>query len=503
MTALEMAAITKTYPGQRALDNVDFAVAAGEIHALLGHNGSGKSTLIKVMSGYHLPDSGAGGYSVAGKPIRFGDVAGIRNAGMRFIHQDIGMVEGLTVLENLRLGVGNYDARRLGRIKWRRERELARRSLEELDLGHIDLDAPLSDLTAVERTEVAVARALGDQSSVTVLILDEATAAMPSEQVGNLFRLVRRLVERGVGVVYVTHRLEEVLEIADQVTVLRDGKVALRSRVADLTGAELARVIAGTELTPVRSPRNEGRVRGDTRLEFVDVVAGRELKGASFCVRAGEVVGIAGLTGSGVHEVVRLLQGGARVVSGEVRVEGRPVGRFGTRPMREHGVAVLPGERRLKAIFTMSVAENMTISRLRPLWRRGILSRRAERTEVLAGIDRFGIRPGDPDRPIELLSGGNAQKVFVLRWLRIDPRVLVLEEPTHGVDVGGSAEILRVVSESAARDGIAVLLCSSDTDDLAAACDRVLVFRDGSVQAELQEEEITRERIVGLCYAPS
>ncbi|RVW07435.1 sugar ABC transporter ATP-binding protein [Prescottella agglutinans] len=503
MTTLELSAISKTYPGQRALDSVDFAVAAGEIHALLGHNGSGKSTLIKVMSGYHTPDAGSGAFSVAGRAIRFGDVAGIHNAGMRFIHQDIGMIEGLTVLENLRLGVGNYDARRLGRIRWGRERELARRSLAELGLDHIDLDAPLADLSAVERTEVAVARALGDQSAVTVLVLDEATAAMPAEQVGNLFHLIRRLVERGVGVVYVTHRLEEVLDIADQVTVLRDGEVALRSKVADLTGPELARVIAGTEISPVRTREAAGKRDGETRLEFVDVVAGRELKGASFSLRAGEVVGIAGLTGSGVHEVVRLLQGAAPVTSGEVRVEGRVVQRFGTRPMRERGVAVLPGERRLKAIFTMSVAENMTISKLGTLRRRGILSRRVETKEVLGGIDRFDIRPRDPDRPIELLSGGNAQKVFVLRWLRIEPRVLVLEEPTHGVDVGGSAEILRVIAESAARDNVAVLLCSSDTDDLAAACDRVLVFRDGVVQAELQEEEITRERIVGLCYAAS
>ncbi|WP_430330952.1 sugar ABC transporter ATP-binding protein [Rhodococcus sp. ACT016] len=503
MTALELSAITKTYPGQRALDDVDFVVAAGEIHALLGHNGSGKSTLIKVMSGYHTPDSGSGSFSVAENAIKFGDVAGIRNAGMRFIHQDIGMIEGLTVLENLRLGVGNYDARRLGRIRWGRERELARRSLEELGLDHIDLDAPLADLSAVERTEVAVARALGDQSAVTVLVLDEATAAMPAEQVGNLFRLIRRLVERGVGVVYVTHRLEEVLEIADRVTVLRDGQVVLRSRVADLTGAELARVIAGTELSPVRTRTGASKNIGETRLEFDDVVAGRELRGASFTLRAGEVVGLAGLAGSGVHEVVRLLQGSVPVSSGEVRVEGRVVLRFGPRPMRERGVAVLPGERRLKAIFTMSVSENMTISRLTPLWRRGILSRRVETREVLDGIDRFDIRPRDPNRPIELLSGGNAQKVFVLRGLRIEPRVLVLEEPTHGVDVGGSAEILRVIAESAARDGVAVLLCSSDTDDLAAACDRVLVFRDGCVRAELQEEEITRERIVGLCYAAS
>ncbi len=503
MNALELAAVTKSFPGQRALDDIDFTVAEGEIHALLGHNGSGKSTLIKIMSGFYLPDGGpTTSYSVAGQPMKFGDGVGVSRAGVRFIHQDIGLLDDLTVLENLRLGSGTYQAGLLGRIKWRGERAAAVARLTDLGLDHIDPDAIVGRLSAVERTEVAIARALDVESAIRVLVLDEATAALPSEQVEHLFALVRKLVARGVGVVYVTHRLEEVLAIADRVTVLRDGEVVLKSQVADLTQQSLARVIAGMDVGPVR---NEERLAPERVtapvLEFRQVHVGTELQGATFSVHPGEIVGVAGLTGSGVHEIVRLLEGSEALISGEVRLGGTPLRTFGARALRKHRAAVLPGERSRKRITGMSVAENLTIGDLAPFWRRGLFRHRAERREATAAIDRFSILPGDPDQAIELLSGGNAQKVYVARWLRTGPKVLILEEPTHGVDVGGSADILRFISEAAAAHGVAVLLCSSDTDDLEATCDRVVILRAGVVAEQLTDREITRERIVELCYA--
>ncbi len=502
--ALELRGISKTFPGQRALVEVDFDVARGEIHALLGHNGSGKSTLIKVVSGFHQPDAGEAEYRVDGRPMRFGDPVAVSRAGVRFIHQDIGLVDGLTVLENLRLGVGTYRSAALGRISWARERRLARERLADLGLHHIDPEAPVSRLSAVMRTEVAVARAMDDPEAIRVLVLDEASAALPEGQVQHLFRLVRTLAAQGVGVVYVTHRLEEVTQLADRVTILRDGHVVLRERVSEVTRDQLARVIAGAVLEPVR---RDGQVAttttGDDVLTFEDVVAGREIDGVSFSVREGEVLGVAGLAGSGVHELVRLLQGEAVLRSGRISVGRAPIERPGVRELSRHRVAVLPGERRRKRIDGMTVAENLTISDLRPFWRRGRFSRRRERAEAVALVRRYQVRPPEVDRSIELLSGGNAQKVYVARLLRTSPRVLVLEEPTHGVDVGGTAEVLRFVLDAARTSGTAVLLCSSDTDDLASTCDRVLVLRQGRVAEELTDKEITRERIVELCYAGS
>ena len=499
--ALEL--ISKTFPGQRALADVHFRVRQGEVHALLGHNGSGKSTLIKIMSGFHLPDEGPAMYSVAGQPVRFGDPVGVRRAGVRFIHQDIGLVEGLTVLENLRLGTGTYQAATLGPIRWRSERATAVRRLADLGLGHIDPYSDIAELTAVQRTEVAIARALDDEAAIRVLVLDEATAALPSEQVEHLFGLVRRLAERGVGIVYVTHRLEEVLSLADRVTVLRDGSIVHQGSVRDQTRVSLARIIAGTDIAETIPPSVESVRNSEPVLELSDLHGGRELRGATLTLHAGEVLGVAGLEGSGVHEIVRLLEGSVPLTAGQVCIAGVPIRRFGPRALRRLGVAVLPGERRLKWIPTMSLRENLTISDLAPFWVHGWLRRGAEVQATLAVIDRFGITPGEPERPIELFSGGNAQKVFVARLVRTKPRVLVLEEPTHGVDVGGTAEILRFVSQVAEQSGTSVLMCSSDTDDLAAACHRVVVIRDGVVTDQLRGEEISRERIVELCYAQS
>jgi ribose transport system ATP-binding protein len=500
---LDLVSITKTFPGQRALADVDFRVQQGEVHALLGHNGSGKSTLIKIMSGFHLPDDGPAAYSVAGQAVRFGDPVGVRRAGVRFIHQDIGLVEGLTVLENLRLGTGTYQAATLGPIRWRSEWAAAERRLADLGLDHIDPQSDVQALTAVQRTEVAIARALDDESSIRVLVLDEATAALPAEQVDHLFGLVRRLSDRGVGIVYVTHRLEEVLALADRVTVLRDGSIVHQGSVREQTRSSLARTIAGTDVAQATPPSASSVQLTEPLLELDAVHGGRELRGATLTLHAGEVLGVAGLEGSGVHEVVRLLEGSVPLTAGEVRIGGESTRRFGPRALRRRGVAVLPGERRRKWIPTMTVRENLTISDLAPFWVHGLLRRRAEARAARDDIARFGITPAEPERPIELLSGGNAQKVFVARLVRTHPRVLVLEEPTHGVDVGGSAEILRFVTQVAEQSGTSVLLCSSDTDDLAAACHRVVVLRDGTVTDQLRGEEISRERIVELCYAQS
>ncbi len=501
MSLLELHSISKTFPGQRALSGVDLEVAAGEVHALVGHNGSGKSTLIKVLSGFHTPDPGSGPATVDGRELRFGDPEGVHDAGIRFIHQDLGLADGLSVLDNLKLGSGLYRTAPGWRIRWRAERADARRRLAALGLDHLDPDDDVERLGAIERTEVAIARALQDEDEVRVLVLDEPTAALPDKEVGRLFALVRRLVAGGVGVVYVSHRLEEVFDLADRVTVLREGVVVHASPVSEIDQRTLARLIAGGEIVaPVRTAVAAGAAAGDELLCFDEVWTDDELRGADLTVRAGEVVGVAGLSGSGVHDLPRTLLGGSTLTAGEIRVGGAPVGVLGPTAIAGLGVAVVPAGNHRKRIAGLSVRENLTISDLGPFWSGAYFHHRAERAEARELLDRFGILPPEPERPIELLSGGNQQKVYVARLLRTRPRLLVLEEPTQGVDVGGSADILRFIVEAAREHGVGVLLCSSDLEDLAGVCQRVLAFRAGRVAAELVGAAATREAIVEECY---
>jgi ribose transport system ATP-binding protein len=488
---LEVRNLSKTFVGQRALDGVDLDVHAAEVHALVGHNGSGKSTLIKLLSGFHQPDPG-GSVEVAGTPLRFGDPAASRRAGLRFIHQELGLVDELTVLENLRLG-GVYETGRGGRIRWRSERRRAREALARVGLN-AHPDVPVSELSPVQRTQVAVARALDEEEGATILFFDEPTATLPHSEVERLFALIRRTVEAGLGVVYISHRLEELPQIADRVTVLRNGRVAGSGPQPEFTKDRLVELIVGREVT--RAGRTQRTVRTrDGGLRFEDVHAGR-LQGATFAVAPGEVVGMAGLAGSGVHDIARVLLGRIPLEEGSVLADGEALA---PDQLVRRGVAVLSSERTLKNIPTMTVRENLTLPQLEPLWRGGRLRLREERAVARDLIRRFGVRPAEPEKPLMELSGGNQQKVAVAKWLRTKPRLMVLDEPTQGVDVGGKAEILELL-RAAAGDGVGVLICSSDLEDLEIVCDRVLVVREGRVGGELSGAQITRERVSEECY---
>lgn len=501
MAELRLTGLSKTFPGQRALDDVDLDVGSGEIHAFVGHNGSGKSTLIKVLSGYHDPDPGGGELFVDGKRVALGDGAAAHHAGIRFLHQDLGLVEGLTVLENLRLGPNNYETGLAWRINWKRERAAAESLLSRLGLSHLSPDDEVNYLSAIERTEVALARALQDTDSVGVLVLDEPTAALPDEQVEHLFDLVRRLASTGVAVIYVSHRLEEVFALADRVTVLRDGHVVRSMPVSNLDQRELAQLIAGEHGDSGSVARSvQIREVGESRLNFDGVATGAELRGLDLEVRSGEVVGLAGLAGSGVHDVPLVLLGDAPVVSGSLSICSDVITKSDPTHLGANGVAVVTAARTRKQIPGMNVRENLTIADLRLFWRSGWFRDQPERDHAEALVKDYLIQPSDVERPIETLSGGNQQKVYVARWLRTRPKVLVMEEPTQGVDVAGSVEIVRFARQ-AADDGVAVLLCSSDLEDLAGVCDRVVVLRDGRAAAELVGTAATRESIVEECYA--
>jgi ribose transport system ATP-binding protein len=497
--------LSKTFVGQRALNDVSFGVGAAEVHALVGHNGSGKSTMIKILAGFHRPDdSPKPTVTVGDTTLRFGDPGASRAAGLRFIHQELGLLDNLTVLENLRLGC-QWQTRR-GRIRWSVERRAARESLEKVGL-RANPDALVGGLSAVHRTQVAVARALSDGPNAQVLFFDEPTAMLPSSEVDRLFSVIRGMVELGISVVYVSHRLEELPQIADRLTVLRDGRVVASGDLSSFTKEQIVEQIIGERTVQVarapavashdvsREPRVSPVGEG---LAFEAVWAG-ELRGTSFEVRPGEVVGMAGLVGSGVEDVSKVLFGTAPMSSGRVTLDGEQVAELSPHELLRHRIAVLPSSRTLRSVGGLTVRENLTLANLESLWSGGRLQLGRERAEVAEIVERFNILPRQPERILAQLSGGNQQKVSVARWLRIKPLVIVLDEPTQGVDIGGKQEILTLLRQ-AAVDGVAVLICSSDLEELEAACDRVLVIRNGVIGRELTGAELTRETIAEECY---
>lgn len=497
--ALDVDRLSKTFVGQRALDAVSLTVGRGEVHALLGHNGSGKSTLIKILSGFYTPDADSGPVRVDGEPLPWGNPSAAHDAGLRFIHQDLGLVPDLTILENLRLGE-RYATRRGWRIAWDAERQAARRTMERVGLA-ADPDARVSSLDPIQKTQLAVARALQAERDAKVLVLDEPTAVLPSAHVDRLLDVVRRTIAEGLGVIYVSHRLEEVFEIADRVTVLRSGRVAGTGPTSEFTGDRLIKLIVGegaSRATPQASARAVAKPTGDAALEFQEVTAG-ELKGASFAAAPGEILGVAGLAGSGVHDVSRVLLGRTPMEQGTIRVGARALHRCDPHDLLGLGVAVLPSERALRAIAPFTVRENYTLPTLRTFWRRGRLRRSAERRAAQDMIAHYSVLPPEPDRLIQQLSGGNQQKVTLAKWLRSDPAVLVLDEPTQGIDIGAKNDILDTLRAVAAR-GMAVVYCSSDLFDLTLVCDRVVVMRHGKVAASLAGPELTRDSIITESY---
>jgi ribose transport system ATP-binding protein len=482
---LEMRGLSKTFPGQRALVGVDLDVRAGEVHALVGQNGSGKSTLIKVLAGVHVPDPGAE-VTVGGEPLRLGVPGAGHQLGLRFVHQDLGLIPGLSVIDNLALGRG-YATGRLGRIRWRAEAERARGALADVDV-HVDVQAPVSTLSLAERTGVAIARAVHDDERATqVLVLDEPTAALPAADVDRLFTILRRLRDRGVGVVLVSHDLDEVLDVADHVSVLRDGRLVASVPREGLDHDRLVELIVG-RAAAARVPAAAHNGAGTSCLR-ADGLAGGALAGATFDVGEGEIVGVAGLEGSGREAVVPLLTGQLRRRSGAVRVGETSIPAGAPDRALGAGMAFVPRERKAAGLFpAMNVRENLTISGLRRFVSLGRIRHRAELAEANDWIERLGVVTTGADASIASLSGGNQQKVLLGRSLRLDPRVLVLDEPTQGVDVGARVDVHRIIDDAAAR-GAGVVVASTDTDELVRLAHRVLVLQQGRVVRTLHRDD--------------
>ena len=491
-TTLHIHSLSKTFPGQVALRDAALEIDEGEVHALVGQNGSGKSTLIKILAGFHQPDPS---YVVTMRGVDFeiGNAAAAHAAGIRFVHQDLGLVEAVSTVENLALGFG-YDTTFGRRIKWRSETKRAKQLL--LDLGFdINVRAPVATLGAAERTAVAIARALQDvESGVSLVVLDEPTAALPGADVDRLFDAVRRLKARGISVIFVSHHLEEVFEIADRVTVLRDGQVVGCRRVGELTMDSLIELIVGRKVVAESAHRTVDQ-NATPRL-VVEHLVGPGIDGLSFAVRPGEVVGVTGLTGSGRDTLVGLLSGALIRFDGRVTIDGDELPNAQPRGALQRGLAFVPVNRVRNGLLPlMSVRSNLTIAnveRNKQGWR---LSHKAEREEAREWVDRLSVVTAGTEAPISTLSGGNQQKVMMARSFRLAPKVLLVDEPTQGVDIGAKEEIHAFVDQAAAG-GTAVVVCSTDSSELARVCDRVLVMYRGAVTETITREQgLTAENI--------
>jgi ribose transport system ATP-binding protein len=498
-TVLRVERVSKAFGATQALDDVSFELKRGSIHALLGGNGSGKSTLIKLIAGVEAAD--AGQLEVRGErhELRSMTPARAREAGLHFVHQQRTTFPQLTVTENLAIGRG-FDTGAGGRIEWRRAR---RRAAAVLERFRIDAhpDQELGELGPATQTMVAIARALQDQDDDAdgVLLLDEPTAALPAPEASLLLGALRRYADAGQAIVYVTHRLEEVFAVADRATLLRDGRVVDTVEPSQLDHESLVELIMGRTVEQIE--RLRGRPEGRTILEARRISAG-PLSPLDIDLRAGEIVGLAGLIGSGRSTLLRALFGVRPLESGEIRIDGEPRRIDSPPEAMAAGLAYVPEDRQADAAFPeLSVGENLSLTVIPDYWHRGMLNRRREHRDALGLFDSFLITAESDGAPLRSLSGGNQQKVVLARWLRRQPRILLLDEPTQGVDVGARAEIYELVHRAVA-DGAAALVASSDFEELARVCDRVIVLRKGRAVAELRDgDDLSADRIARCANA--
>jgi ribose transport system ATP-binding protein len=476
-----------------ALDRVDLTVEPAEIRALMGANGSGKSSFVKVLAGLYRPMAQAR-IRVAGQDLALGVVGPADELGLRFVHQDLGLVETLDTVDNLAMGHG-YRHRRAGMIAWRQEARSAASALEALGY-EIDVRRPVGELTASERTAIAVARALSPRrTTARMLVLDEPTANLPAAEANRLFDLIRRVRDSGTAILFISHHLAEIFAIADSVTVLRDGRLVTTQPTSSLSEDELVTHVIGRELAR-ELEHHQGPAEDAGEALSVRGLQARVLAGIDLTVKKGEIVGVAGITGSGREELAGALFGDIPR-SGEVRVGQRPVRDQRPDISMKMGLVLVPADRRQNAAFMEgSLRENITVIDTSANTVKGFISARKERREVNGWLQKLSVVPRRSEARLETLSGGNQQKVMLARCLRQTPKVLILDDPTQGVDVGSKAEIHRLIRK-AAHDGTAVLVISTDDEELVGLCARVVVLREGAIRDELTAAELTIERLTG------
>jgi len=488
-SAVEIRNLSKSFPGTLALAAFDLEVMPGEVHVLVGANGSGKSTLIKVLSGFHQPDGG-GEVLIDGEPMTFGSGEAAYRRGCRFVHQDLGLIASMSVLDNLHMG--SFPTR-AATIRGRAMRSSARAMLEQVGLD-VDPAVHVSELRAAQRTGVALARAVRSDPShpPRLLVLDEPTASLPSDEVDHLLAMVRAAASQGVAVLFVTHHLDEVFRIADSVTVLRDGRIVGRSPIEKVERRALLALLAGGEVEDVHRESGSAPMQGGSACLVVEELWAGPIRGISFSVAPGEIVGLAGLTGSGRETVLSSIFGAESRQRGTVTIAGTSVPARRPDLAMAAGAGHLPGERNtLSGIMSLSARENMSLSLLKPFWSKLRLHKKSETRAAATWFAELDVRPAEAvEMELIRFSGGNQQKVLFAKWMRRRPAVFLLDEPTQGVDVGAKAELHRQLLASAGA-GTAVVVSSTDTEELVSLCSRVLVFRHGKFSDELTGSRIT------------
>jgi ABC-type sugar transport system ATPase subunit len=489
--------LSKSFTGTPALDAVELVVMPGEIHALVGGNGSGKSTLIKILCGVYEADAGEAqfGDQVLDVSKLSPELARVNR--VHVVHQDLGIFPDLSVAENIALG-SRYATDRIGRVRWRELRRLTESLIERFEID-AQPDTLIRTLSQGTRTQVAIARALQEGSEEdALLILDEPTASLPAHEVNLLLATLRRYAARGQAILYVSHRLDEVLDIADRVTVLRDGHGIGTFGMDGMTEERLIELILGRQLENA-FPEIEHTREGSDMLRIRNLVAG-PLRGVDLSIARGEVVGIAGLLGSGRSELARAIFGDLPIVDGTMELDGESFRPRRPRDAIRAGVALVPENRLADASFPdLSIATNISMASLTDYWRKGRIHQRRLRRDAGRIMDRFLVRAAGDGAPLSTLSGGNQQKVILARWLRREPKLLLLDEPTQGVDVGARSEIYEFVRE-AVSGGASALVIASDYEELAAVSDRVLVLRNGRIFAEVAGKELSAHRLTQITY---
>ncbi|MEE6283176.1 sugar ABC transporter ATP-binding protein [Georgenia sp. MJ170] len=488
---LRVADIVKHFPGAKALDGVDFDVRAGEVHCLLGQNGAGKSTLIKVLAGAHQPNSGE--IQWEGNVVTIDAPTAALELGIATMYQELDVVDGLTVAENIYLG---HELSRGGVLRYGEVMSRTRDILRRLGHPEIHPGREVGRLSAAGKQVVSMARALSHDAKV--IVMDEPSAVLDPEEVDNLFRVVESLTAEGVAIIYISHRLEEIRRIGDRITVLKDGRtVASGLSVADTPTADLIELMTGRR---IESDFGGAGVEefGDVMLEVKDLALDGVFTGVNFDVHAGEVVGLAGLVGAGRSEIIETVYGARRSSAGTVKVKGKRLRPGSVVSAVSSGIGLAPEERKSQGLLLDEpIYRNITLSTFARFARGGFLDERAERKAAREQIASLQLAPADPDRNIRTLSGGNQQKAMLARWLVHGCDILLLDEPTRGVDVGARAEIYGLIRELA-RQGAAVVVVSSEIEEVLGLADRVLVIADGAVVHQGPADQIDEHGVLDL-----
>ena len=494
---LELKGIVKNFPGQCALAGMDFVLHDGEIHALVGHNGAGKSTLIKILAGLYEKDEGE--IRIEGKPVEIQTPHQAAELGLSFIHQELGLIPNFNTTENLMLGLP-YPRSRVGLIDWlataKRIEEVAR----TMKFG-FNLQRPVKELSISEQWLVSIGRALMQDSRI--LVLDEPTSALTRDEVARLFSTIRRLRDAGTSIIYISHRLHEIFELADTVTVMKSGKAVGSKRVDEIDEDALITMMVGKATVYVEDSFKH-EVRGEKILSVKNLCGSGVVKDVSFDLHVGEILGMAGLVGAKRTEIVKIIFGADKRVRGEIYIRGQRVHISSPQDAIRNGIAMIPEDRRLEGLVQMMpISMNITLAHLsifRLLRRLPIISRRREKEITRQFIGKLDIKTTGPAQKVRFLSGGNQQKVVLSKWLCQRAQIFIFDEPTVGIDVGTKEEFYRLIRQLA-EEGAGIVVISSDFKELETLCDRILVIREGQIAGELPANQITEDNILYLCYA--